>query len=331
MIDPIENIIGEVEKDKLNGIKALVARQEAEQFFIDFKRTEYEDYSDKRSIGNSDRKNLAKALSGFSNSEGGVLVWGIDEKIKDSEKQLKPIKEYKHFSTLLNKEFGTLILPANTKARNIEIEDDGRNSGYVVTVIPKSNNAPHEYIKENRFYMRAGESFKPVPYSVLAGMFGKRPSPEMILTFMTNNDLEVDDNIISFSFGAMLVNQGLGVAYDIFINACILGAANMIATEIYDKNNFTGHNLNGNHTCLISNKEFRLAKEQPAQPFKFHCKINKAINTFIGIEFLIGAAGQPPRRMLVKRKKEEIRNLIDNFNRDTFIKDFLSGGKISDA
>lgn len=322
--DPLNSIIEDIEANGIEAIKGFIERKISEQFFVDFKRTEHNDYADKRSIGNDDRKNLAKALSGFSNSEGGVLIWGVDEK-KGIANGLIPINNSHLFSTLLNKEFSTLIIPINTKVRNIVVSDDN-NSGYVITVIPKSENVPHEYIAEGRFYMRTGDSFKPVPYSVLAGMFGKRPAPNVNLVFTYDGNLINGQDVIEFSFGAMLINKGRGIAHNIFANTCILGAANMIATEVFNVNDFVGGNFNGNHTFLISKEGFRLGIEQPVQPYKFHCKIEKSINMSIGIEFLYGAEGQIPNRLTIEHSKEKIREMVGSIdsNENNFVKGFLS-------
>lgn len=325
MINQIDIIVKDLETNGIEAIKSFIDRKVAEQFFIDFKTVGIDYGKNPRSIGDNDRKNLAKALSGFSNSEGGVLIWGIDTNERDIANALKPINNHELFSALLNKEFSTLVIPVNTNVRNIVIPENN-NSGYVATIIPKSNKAPHEYITENRFYMRAGESFRPVPYSVLAGMFGKRPAPEIVLAFSSSNDVKNNQDSIEFSFGVMLVNKGMGIAREIFVNACILGAAHMISTEVLDKQNFVGSNLNGNHTCLISKDDFKLAIEQPVQPYKFHCKIEKSIDSHIGIEFLYGAAGEPPHRLVIKHDKEKIKEMVNSidFDEKKFVNQFLS-------
>lgn len=43
--------------------------------FLDFKRSR--DNGSGNHLYPDDKKNLAKAISGFGNSEGGVLIWGL--------------------------------------------------------------------------------------------------------------------------------------------------------------------------------------------------------------------------------------------------------------
>jgi len=60
----------------IDAIRELVAARESEQLFFDFKRSR--DCGAKLRLHVHDRNNLAKAVSGFGNSEGGVVVRGID-------------------------------------------------------------------------------------------------------------------------------------------------------------------------------------------------------------------------------------------------------------
>jgi hypothetical protein len=57
-------------------IEGFIADRRAEELFLDFKRSS-NNGSEPR-LSDNDRKNLAKAISGFGNSEGGVIVWGVD-------------------------------------------------------------------------------------------------------------------------------------------------------------------------------------------------------------------------------------------------------------
>lgn len=67
-----------------------------ENYHIDYK--EKQDRS-KGILGEDDKKNLAKAVSGFANSGGGVLLWGI----QDKNLSPKPINNVQSFvSALIN-------------------------------------------------------------------------------------------------------------------------------------------------------------------------------------------------------------------------------------
>jgi predicted HTH transcriptional regulator len=65
-------LIEQFEDLDLHGIQEFLQTQQEEHIYLEFKtaRTTDLSYAD-------DRKNFAKALSGFANSSGGLLVWGI--------------------------------------------------------------------------------------------------------------------------------------------------------------------------------------------------------------------------------------------------------------
>ena len=67
---------GETEIDRL-----IVDRQ-SEELFLDFKRSADDGRGNR--LHDNDRTNLAKAISGFGNSEGGVIVWGVDCRNQDN-------------------------------------------------------------------------------------------------------------------------------------------------------------------------------------------------------------------------------------------------------
>ena len=54
----------------------LVRERESESYFLDFKRSSDNGVGGR--LSGTDRNNLAKAISGFGNSEGGVIVWGVE-------------------------------------------------------------------------------------------------------------------------------------------------------------------------------------------------------------------------------------------------------------
>ena len=58
------------------GIDAFISDRQSEELYLDFKRSADQGAANK--LAQHDRQNLAKAISGFGNSEGGVIVWGVD-------------------------------------------------------------------------------------------------------------------------------------------------------------------------------------------------------------------------------------------------------------
>ncbi len=57
---------------------------------------DYKTKHDRRNpdLDESDKKNLAKAISGFANSGGGVLLWGVDEGPPPSLKAISGVEAF---------------------------------------------------------------------------------------------------------------------------------------------------------------------------------------------------------------------------------------------
>jgi hypothetical protein len=75
-MDRAEEIFKRILDQGEAAIDNFILSRTSEELFLDFKRS-----SDKGTgpvLSQIDRNNLAKAISGFGNFEGGVIVWGVD-------------------------------------------------------------------------------------------------------------------------------------------------------------------------------------------------------------------------------------------------------------
>lgn len=76
----------------LEAIRRFVKERRQEDLHLDFKLV-----ADGRKVQPSDRRTLAKAISSFANSEGGVVVWGVEATRGDDEidaaTRLVPLKD----------------------------------------------------------------------------------------------------------------------------------------------------------------------------------------------------------------------------------------------
>ena len=159
-------------------LQEYVDTQQEENLFLDFKRVNSSDLTN-----GDDKKNLAKALSGFSNSSGGLIVWGIDARRNaqgiDCASELKAIQSVKRFLSRLNELTGMAVSPLvdGVEHRMIEAEND---NGFVVTYIPESDSGPNmAKLGDDRYYKRSGDSFYRLEHFDLEDMFGRRPKPAL--------------------------------------------------------------------------------------------------------------------------------------------------------
>src|SRR5260370_357708 len=109
-------------------IDRMIDDEVVEELFLDYKRAATVDPFQKLDV--SDRKNLAKAIAGFANSEGGVIVWGVDCRQNpphgDVPTKPIPITNPNAFKSLLEGSLTGLTLPAHPGVENVSLQIKGR-------------------------------------------------------------------------------------------------------------------------------------------------------------------------------------------------------------
>lgn len=175
---------------KTNGyleIKRFIENKQEENLFLDFKEKSDNTYA---GIQNDDKKNFAKALSAFSNSVGGVLVWGIKAKklaseLPDVACEEHPISHLKRFLTDLNSLTSQALIPLNVGIINeIILFPDSEDKGFVITYIPESNLPPHRALLGlNQYFTRSGDSCMMMEHHMLEDSFGRRQKPKLEIYF----------------------------------------------------------------------------------------------------------------------------------------------------
>lgn len=177
-----EDLYGRIATEGLVAIKDLINEAKSEESFLDFKRSA--DNGGGVHLHSDDGKHLSKALSGFANSDGGVIVWGVGARPGangDVASSLHPLSNCKAFASLLENKISWGTMPPVHGVRSFPVPDESGVSGYVATLIPASAIGPHQATEGKHYLIRSGASFQPVTHTVLAGMFGRKPQPELSL------------------------------------------------------------------------------------------------------------------------------------------------------
>src|SRR6266436_455080 len=109
-------------------IDELIATRKAEELFLDFKRSA--DNGTSRRLHDTDNKNFGKAISGFGNAEGGVIVWGVDcsrgKDGADVASMKVPLKDAAGFASRLEGAVSRCTIPAHSGVRSFAITSAGR-------------------------------------------------------------------------------------------------------------------------------------------------------------------------------------------------------------
>ncbi len=283
-------------------IDTLIAEAQSEELFLEFKRANNEGSGSR--LHPDDRKNLARAISGFGNSEGGVVFWGIEctgnSPRGDVAARRVPIQDPQRFKSWLENAVSGCTIPPHPSVRHHVIESRQTGYGYVVTLVPRSYLAPHQCIQPQQFLIRVGSNFEPTPYGVLAGMFGKAPQAFVFHQWVvsTKPDRSQGDPIIHLQAGFQLGNRGPGVVRDLFANLLWRspGGATEIGVTPAEDRSWTGHRLFGNQVIqMVSVDSYKLAPMARAQPFTLGLFLKLPIERGLDYSITFGAGAGPTR------------------------------------
>ncbi len=189
-------------------LRRLVKDKVREDLYLEFKEK-----SDRRDgkLSDDDKKNFSKSLSGFANSDGGVLVWGLERGKNETAKSLKPIEDLDEFIKSLKKILINAVQPFVDDVRIEPIYVSKKSSaGYVKCLIPRSDKTPHRAVLADReYYKRSTEGFYKLEHFDLEDMFGRRQRPLLNLS-LSLNPIKGDDSQRELVF--TFTNQGRAVA-----------------------------------------------------------------------------------------------------------------------
>jgi len=175
-----EIIFNQLENEGFSRIQKMIDEQQEENLFLDFKlKTD----ATSSNLSKDDKKNFAKALSGFSNTSGGIIIWGVDcrknEEGVDGASGMVPIVQPKIFLANLSSLISDALTPINSGIRNVLITiPNDHDKGFIATYVPESSLPPHRaMLSVNQYYTRSGESFMRMEHVHLEDMFGRRQKP----------------------------------------------------------------------------------------------------------------------------------------------------------
>ena len=168
---------------------------------------------------------LSQALSGFANSDGGVLVLGMTAKggdlVRGEPDVIQSAKSFKGFRSVageVRRLLGQAVQPVvdGVDIRDIESIRSG-DFGYVVVLVPASDAGPHRAMLKNggdrEFWKRSGDSFYRMEVFDIADMFRRRRRPMLVLIWRVSLDQSPDDQrVFKWSLILGLSNEGRALA-----------------------------------------------------------------------------------------------------------------------
>ncbi len=218
-------------------IDRYISEGQEENLNIEFKTVIHPNFNQNNK--EYDKKNISKTFSGFANSNGGIIIWGIKAK-ENTDKQdvatdKKPIEELTKFLNTLNRLEGQAVTPVITgiEHRKVEISDD---CGFIVTYVPESEFAPHmaNYAGKH-YYKRSGDSFYICEHYDIKDMFQRKHSANLDLNIKNKEIKQIHSDNVRVDLTIALSNTGRNYA-----------KAPLIKVEINKPYQFSDFGLDGN-------------------------------------------------------------------------------------
>lgn len=155
-------------------LSTLPERKQQENEWLEFKAA---DKIEDRNI----KENWSTALSGFANTGGGVLIWGIkadknNETGIDCASALALAPDADLFAQKLTDCLLDAVAPAITGIQIASIKKDGQRAGFVVCLIPEGTNKAHraELSPDKQFYIRIRDKFHVPAAATVRSLFDPR-------------------------------------------------------------------------------------------------------------------------------------------------------------
>lgn len=210
------DLFSRLEAGGVAALDQLIEDRDLESLFLDFKQAPQDQSS--TGLSKDQNKILSKAISGFGNSSGGVIVWGVDcrfDKTAASERADKvPLTDAGAFRSKIESAISRVTFPPHPGVRTIAIQcDDGEPAGFVVVYVPRSEIGPLRAIATDQYHFRSGSSFQPIPHDVLAGMFGRAPQAAIEINFVSQpiHFVPASGGVV-LTLGLVLANLGAVIA-----------------------------------------------------------------------------------------------------------------------
>ncbi len=134
------------------------------------------------------QKGLAKAICGFANADGGVIVIGLttttsaDKFTPDVINGSAPVANIQLLKSRIESFIPEIVEPLVEGVTVASVpESSGSTSGFVLVKVPPTDGTPCRSRKDWRMYQRINSGTYGMEYFQIADMFGKRQRPKLSL------------------------------------------------------------------------------------------------------------------------------------------------------
>ncbi len=133
---------------------------------------------------------LSKALSGFSNTAGGVILYGV-ETDKHLQSKLDVLTQIVHvgncdgFARQVQAKIPSLTTPSITNAQIKTLKQNvSHTKGVVVVCVLQTSGDPVQVVRDRHFYYHTGIGFEKCPHEMIKRLFAATESPVLVPDIM---------------------------------------------------------------------------------------------------------------------------------------------------
>lgn len=188
-------------------ITEIVNSEREETLHLEFKTL-----SSGSTLNRDDRKMLSKAICGFANAEGGVLIVGIETRKTDgvdTAYQKRPVRNLNRIRRLITAALPEILSPQHSKIELTAIPDSsGDDQGFLLFDVSPSQDRPHMSVAERRYFRRGSDGTRVLDHSEIRElMFAVR---EGSLDIETNLRSGVSSGAQQFQLWLVLTLRNIG-------------------------------------------------------------------------------------------------------------------------
>ena len=171
------------------------------------------------------RAQLSEAASGFANSGGGIIIWGVstDKHLAsnlDVLTQMEPIGRVSRFAQQVDRALlGATVPQVGSPPSRVIHRSKGDSKGVLLTYVPPTPGDPVQALNDRKFYIRVGDEFREMPYETLKRMFAGAEGP-LLKPLFDERLVKCDDKGI-WQVPFALYNKSSAVARDTHVSILV--------------------------------------------------------------------------------------------------------------
>lgn len=243
---------------------------------------------------NKDMKNqIARAVSGFSNTAGGIVIWGLSTTRHDHSKldvitQIEPIGKCESFEKQVKAALSTVTSPSVLNCQTKVIKEKKTDErGVVLAYIPLTTSDPVMSNYDSVFYFRTSDGFIRAPYEIIKRLFSATNMPDLFPIFYEKLVKQNDDG--SWTIPIFIENKSIALAEHVDVSVTVINP------EVCEKITSTSFrdvsSVNPGKTIFMDDLDRGVHKGMPMGmgSFDFTMKVNKSAKRRLDLVFEVYA------------------------------------------